>query len=233
MNFVRKVVGHQAYAFASNRYLARGFAAPKGKEAPAGVKEPPKDEKREAQLAENRAKLSDDPYNFQNLSKKQQNWEMYMHRYNAIARSINDQFAKKLEETSLMPKNKIVVPIVRLRKKEDTIELLKNSGLCACYLKLYNEEQRDHQLVHFVLEQKQLFAIRRLKDRDLRHIYLVIDNKEYRCMVESIKQQPSNPILISVGMARKRCIQRVRGRKAKLCKNTTTFEIFKRPFCPQ
>ena len=137
-----------------------------------------------------------------------------MHRLNSVARAINETFAKKIEQITLLPKSRIVVPAVRLRRPEDTIELLKNSKLTACYLKLYNDELRDHKLVHFVLEEKQLFALRRLKDREIRPVYVVIDNKEYRCLVEKIVQHPSTLSLPSFRMDRECCLQRVRRRQA-------------------
>ena len=132
---------------------------------------------------------------------------MYVHKLNAVARSINESYTRKLQQISLLPKQRITVPIVRLRKPEDTMESLKNSKLSGCYLRLYSEDFKNNEVVHFVLEQKQLAALKRQKDLKIKPIYIQINGVEYRTLLDTITTHPSSLLLPSLRMDRKRCVQ--------------------------
>lgn len=125
-----------------------------------------------------------------NLSEKQKRWEMYMHKLNAVARSISQTYAKRIAEISVLPKSKIVVQAVRYRRNEDTMMSLKAQKLSAAYLKLWSDTYRDNELVHLVFEQKQLFALKRTKDSATRPIYIQAGDKEWRVVIESITAHP-------------------------------------------
>lgn len=132
---------------------------------------------------------------------------MYAHKLNAVARSINESYTRRLQQVSLLPKQRITVPIVRLRKPEDTMESLKNSKMSGCYLRLYSDDFKNNEVVHFVLEQKQLIALKRQKDLQIKPIYIVINGVEYRTLLDTITTHPSRPLLTSFWMGRQRCLQ--------------------------
>ena len=171
--------------------IVRGFAEPKakgGKPAAASGKAPSGTP--EIQTSEG-VKIVDIPDNaLYNLSKKQHSWEIYINKLNYIARSVNQKYSKKLSEITILPQNRIVLPIVRMRKDSDTVISLKDSGLAPCYLILWRDDNKQ-ELLHFVLEQKQIHALKKLKDFKLRPIYIHTGTKEYRVLLEDIVTNPS------------------------------------------
>ena len=164
--------------------LARLFAEPKGK--PAGG--PGQVPKKEFEAL----KIVDIPDNaIYNLTGRQQHWQIYLHKFNAVVKAINHTYSKKLAEISILPKSRVVLPIVRLRNDSDTLISLKDNKLAPCYLILWSSDGKANEIVHFVLEQKQVFALRRLKDYPLRPIYIQAGDKEYRCLLEEVTTNPS------------------------------------------
>jgi len=155
-----------------------------------------------------------------NLSEKQRKWEMYANKMNAIARSMNQGYAKQISEISILPKSKLVVQAVRYRRNEDTMMSLKAQKLSAAYLRLWSDTYRDNELVHLVFEQQQLRALKRIKDTEVRQIYIQAGEKEWRVMIESITAHPSRlEMTASPWMDRQCGIQRVRAWKAKQSKS--------------
>jgi len=99
-----------------------------------------------------------------------------------------DLYTKRLRkivlDRTILQKNKLIVPTVRLRQEDDTLEKLRNSKLCAAVINARDEFED----VDFVLQSRQVVLMRARKDANVMSYYLQFGDELIRCTLESVKQ---------------------------------------------
>lgn len=96
-------------------------------------------------------------------------------------------FSKRLRkivlDRTILEKQKLIVPSIRLRQTEDTLEKLRNSSLCAGVINARDEFED----IDLVFQNRQINVLKRRKDANVQSYYLRVGDELIRCTLDSVK----------------------------------------------
>ena len=109
------------------------------------------------------------------------------------AHLLTNLLTKKIDfmnfEENLLSKRRVILEPVRLRHTLDDFDYLHSRGEVPCLL----NSRENYPGIDFVLQQRQISSLVRIENIYQQPIELLLENKEIKCMVESIIKIPNSP----------------------------------------
>jgi len=118
---------------------------------------------------------------FVNVSKE--NSRETEHLYNPMLETFSKRLRKIVLDRTILEKHKLVVPSVRVRQVDDTLEKLRNSRLCAGVI----NGRDEFEDVDLVFQSRQINILKGRKDSKVQSYYLRVGDELVRCTLEDVQ----------------------------------------------